>query len=141
MIMHRRPWKSTNRRSPIVRTTSITCGDRFAGWATARLRRAHHYEHGAKWWARCALPTLQNSIIRSSLLVRNAVDRAFVGPDGRPRHRLDHFAGAFGIVDPLLVEVIGTGCDALRAFAGIDHAGVAAVHQLEEMVLRLAIAA
>jgi hypothetical protein len=29
----------------------------------------------------------------------------------------------------------------LRAFAGIDHAGMAAMHQLEEMVLRLTVAA
>jgi hypothetical protein len=24
----------------------------FVGWAKARLRRAHHQEHGKEWWAR-----------------------------------------------------------------------------------------
>jgi hypothetical protein len=47
-----------------------------------------------------------------STLVRNAVDRAFVGADGRAGHRLDHFARAFGIGDPFLVEIVGAGRDA-----------------------------
>ena len=84
---------------------------------------------------------LSGLVVARRRLIRNAVDRAFVGPDRRPGHRLDHFARAFGIVDPFLVEVVGAGRDALRAFAGIDHAGIAAMQQLEEMVLRLAVAA
>ena len=31
----------------------------IAGWAKARLHRAHHLQHRAEWWARFALPTLQ----------------------------------------------------------------------------------
>src|ERR1700675_4015059 len=81
------------------------------------------------------------SIIRPGLLVRDAVDRAFLGTRSRTGHGLDHFPRPFGIVDPLLVEIVRTGRDAARAFAGIDHAGVAAMHQLVEMVLRLAGAA
>src|SRR5882757_98972 len=86
---------------------------------------------------RFAHPTIAVSVIRSRLLVRDAVDRTFLGTRSRPGHRLDHFPRPFGIVDPLLVEIVGTGRDAARAFAGIDHAGVAAMHQLIEMVLRL----
>jgi hypothetical protein len=80
---------------------------------------------------------LDSSIIGRRLLVGDAVDWAFVGAGGRAGHRLDHFAGAFGIVDPLLVEIVGTGGDSARAFAGIDHAGIAAMDQLIEVVLRL----
>src|SRR5436190_2399878 len=87
------------------------------------------------------LRSREASVIRPGHLVRDAVDRALVGPNRRTGHRLDHFARAFGIVDPFLVEVIGACRDALRAFAGIDHAGIAAMQQLEEVVLRLAVAA
>ena len=101
----------------------------------------HRHVH-REWWARLrfAHPT-KTSVIRPSHLVRNAVDRTLVGADRRPRHCLDHFARAFGIVDPFLVEVIGAGRDAFRAFAGVDHAGIAAMQQLEEMVLGLTVAA
>ena len=54
---------------------------------------------------------------------------------------LHHFAGSFGIGDPFGIEIIGTVGHATIAFAGIDHAGVAAVHELEEVILRLAGAA
>src|SRR5689334_8239220 len=87
------------------------------------------------------LRSLEASVIRPGHLVRDAVDRALVGADRRTGHRLDHFARALGIVDPFLVEVIRTGRDAFRAFAGVDHAGIAAMQQLEEVVLRLAVAA
>ncbi len=40
-----------------------------------------------------------------------------------------------------VVELVRACRDAAVAFAGIDHSGVAAVHQLEEMVFRLAVLA
>src|SRR5258705_4704647 len=80
-------------------------------------------------------------IIGSRLLVRNTVDRTLVGADRRTGHRLDHLTGALGIGDPLGIEIVGAGRNALRAVTGVDHAGVAAMQQLEEVVLRLAIAA
>ena len=80
-------------------------------------------------------------VVRRGLLVRNARDRAFRGTCGRAGHRLDHFARAFGIGDPLRIEVVGTGRQPFRAFARIDHAGITAMDQLVEVVLRLAVAA
>src|ERR1019366_4785091 len=82
-----------------------------------------------------------SSAVGRGLLIRDAVDRAFVSPRGRTGHRLDQFARAFRIGDPILVEIVGAGRDAARAFAGIDHAGIAAMDQLVEVVLRLAGAA
>src|ERR1700733_1611374 len=73
--------------------------------------------------------------------VRNTVDRAFLGADRGPGERLDHFACGFGIGDPLRVELVWARRIALVAVAGVDLAGVAAVQQLEQMVLRLAGAA
>src|SRR6266700_3846867 len=70
-------------------------------------------------------------------LIRDAVDRAFSGARGRAGHRFDHVPRAFGIGDPVLVEIIRASRNAARAFAGIDHAGIAAVNKLVEMVLRL----
>ena len=92
--------------------------------AKARLRRAHHRSaHTARSGGHAsALPTLQSLVICPRLLVWNPVDRALGRPRGRARHRLDHFAGAFGIGDPFRTEVVGTGRQALGAFAGIDHA-------------------
>src|ERR1700722_12942166 len=72
------------------------------------------------------------------LFVWNAFDRAFLHADGRARERLDHFAGPLGIGDPFVVELVRTRRDTAISVAGVDHAGVAAVDQLEEMVLRLA---
>src|SRR4030081_1942834 len=80
-------------------------------------------------------------VIGRGLLIRDPVDWAFVSARGRAGHRLDHFARAFRIGDPLLVEIVGADRDAARAFAGIDHAGIAAMDQLVEVVLRLAGAA
>src|SRR5260370_42395651 len=42
---------------------------------------------------------------------------------------------------PRLIESVGAGCEAARPFAGIDHAGIAAMDQFIEVVLRLAVAA
>src|SRR6266566_3212548 len=72
------------------------------------------------------------------LLCRDALDRTFLGAHGGSRERLHHFPGAFRIGDPLRIELVGTGRDAAIAVARVDHAGVAAMDQLEEMVLRLA---
>src|SRR5437899_4515754 len=80
-------------------------------------------------------------VVARRALIRDALDRAFGGPRGRTGHRLDHVPRAFRIGDPVLVEIIGAGRDAARALAGIDHPGVAAMDQLVEMVLRLAVAA
>src|ERR1700733_1702362 len=80
------------------------------------------------------------SAMRRRFLVRDAFDRALVGSDGRPGQRLDHGARAFRIGDPLLVEVVWTDRFTADVLAGIDLAGVAAVHQLEQMVLRLHVA-
>src|SRR5664279_2360891 len=82
-----------------------------------------------------------SSAVDRGLLIRDAVDRAFFSPRGRTGHRLDHFARAFRIGDPILVEIVGAGRDAARAFARIDHAGIAAMDQFVEEVLRLARAA
>ena len=76
-------------------------------------------------------------------------DRQFVGntlnwrlgsADGRSGNCFDAFARALRIGDPALIEVIGAGCHASCAFARIDHAGVAAMNQFEEVVLRLHVA-
>src|SRR3954451_11192107 len=95
--------------------------------------------------ARSSLPgfwrCLARSVVARPRIIRNAVDRAFSRPRSRAGHCLDHVSRALGIGDPILVEIIGTGRDAARTLAGIDHAGVAAVDQLVEMVLRLTVAA
>src|ERR1700683_5808701 len=80
------------------------------------------------------------SAMRRLFLVRDAFDRPLVGSDGRPGERLDHGARAFRIGDPLLVEVVGTDRFAAHVLAGIDLAGVAAVHQLAQMVLSIHVA-
>src|SRR5437764_8295284 len=74
----------------------------------------------------------------SDLLVRDALDRTFLGAHRGPRKGFDHLARSFGIRDPFRVELVGTGRDPAIAVARIDHAGIAAMHQLEEVVLRLA---
>src|SRR5258708_22664515 len=74
-------------------------------------------------------------------LVRNAIDRAFVDAHGGSREGFHHLARAFGIGNPLEIEVVRTRRDAAIAFAGIDHAGIAAVYQLEEMIFGLSGAA
>src|SRR5271163_4342901 len=70
-------------------------------------------------------------------LVRDALDRTFLNAHGRAGERLHHFAGAFGIGDPFGIEIVRASRHAAVAFAGIDLAGVATVHQLEQMVLGL----
>src|SRR5216684_3977872 len=60
---------------------------------------------------------------------------------GRPTLTPHHFARPFGIGDPFVVELIGACRDAAVAFAGIDHSGITAVHQLEEMVFGLSVLA
>src|SRR5262249_17019791 len=65
-------------------------------------------------------------------LGRNALDRALLGADRRPRELLDHLTRPFRIGDPLVVELVGTGRHATVTVTGIDHAGVAAVQKLEE---------
>src|SRR4030081_3434775 len=87
---------------------------------------------------RCPQAPAHALVIGRGLLIRDPVDRAFVSARGRAGHRLDHFARAFRIGDPLLIEIVGADRDAARAFAGIDHAGIAAMDQLVEVVLRLA---
>src|SRR3982074_418347 len=82
-----------------------------------------------------------SSAVGRGLFVWAAADRTFVSPRGRAGHRLGHFARAFRIGDPLLIEIVGADRDAARAFAGIDHAGIAAMDQLVEVVLRLLVAA
>ena len=74
-------------------------------------------------------------------LVRQAVDRRFVGADGVAGESLGTFARGLGVLDPVGVEAVGAGGQALVAFARVQHAGVAAVQQHEEVVLRLAVAA
>src|SRR5260370_35554752 len=66
-------------------------------------------------------------VIGRGLLIRDPVDRAFVSARGGAGHRLDHFARAFRIGDPLRIEIEGAGCDAARAFAGIEYAGIRAM--------------
>src|ERR1700748_1383300 len=71
------------------------------------------------------------------LLVWNALDRAFLGTYRGPRKGFDHFPRSFRIGDPFGVEFVRTGRDPAVTVARIDHAGVAAMDELEEMVLRL----
>src|SRR6266849_136844 len=73
-------------------------------------------------------------------LVWNSLDRAFLSPDGRSRHRFDHLAGTFRIGDPVLVEFVRADGVTASVLTRVDHAGIAAVHQLEEVVLRLHVA-
>src|SRR5712664_2990384 len=40
---------------------------RSVGWAKAPLRRAHHLDVRAEWWARFALPTLRSTVLVSTL--------------------------------------------------------------------------
>src|ERR1700733_2108574 len=68
----------------------------------------------------------------SRYLVGNPVDRRLFGSHGGSGKGFHHLAGAFGIGDPFVVELIGTRRDTAIAFAGIDHPGVTAMHQLEE---------
>src|SRR5260221_6747009 len=74
-------------------------------------------------------------------LVWNSLNRSFVGSDSGPGKGFHHFPRSFGIGDPFVVELIGTRCDAAVAFAGIDHSGITAVHQLGEMVFGLSVLA
>src|SRR5262245_24428641 len=74
----------------------------------------------------------------SDLPARNALDRTFLGAHRCPRKGLDHLPRPLGIGDPFGIELVGTGRHATLAVAGIDRAGVAAMDQLEEMILGLA---
>src|ERR1700692_2440541 len=87
-----------------------------------------------------AVLKFSQSAVRSGL-VRNALDRAFLDTHSRSRERLHHFTRAFGIGDPFRIEIVRACRDAAVTLAGIDHAGIAAVHQLEEMVFGLSVAA
>src|SRR5437016_13645852 len=60
-------------------------------------------------------------------LARDALDRAFLGTNGRSRKRLYHLPRALGIGDPLGIELVWTGRHAAIAVAGVDHAGIAAM--------------
>src|SRR3984957_20958023 len=99
--------------------------------------------NGSSRGARSEIPDSRGpwSVIARGQLIRDALDRALVVSCGRAGHRLDLFTGAFRIGNPVLVEIVRTGRDTARAFARIDHAGIAAMNQLVEVVLRLAVAA
>src|SRR5262245_32158872 len=75
------------------------------------------------------------SSLRVCLLIRNAGNRAFLGAHGWPGQGFDHLLGAFRIGDPLLVEVVRASGHALVALTRVDLARVAAMQQLEQMVL------
>src|SRR5258708_6750023 len=74
-------------------------------------------------------------------LVRNALDWRLLRSHGLAGEGFHHLSGAFGIGDPFVVELVRAGSDAAIAFAGIDHSGVAAVHQFEEMIFGLSVLA
>src|SRR5260370_18161969 len=73
-------------------------------------------------------------------LVWNSLDGAFVGSDGRSRHRFDHLAGTLRIGDPVLVEFVRADGVTASVLTRVDHAGIATVHELEEVILRLHVA-
>src|ERR1700730_4150596 len=73
-------------------------------------------------------------------LIGNALDRTFFSADRRTRQRLDRGAGPFGIRDPFFVEIVRADRFAAHILSRVDLAGVAAVEQLEEMVLGLHVA-
>src|SRR5260370_12406978 len=72
-------------------------------------------------------------------LVRTALDWCLLRSHGLAGEGFHHLSGAFGIGDPFVVELVRAGSDAAIAFAGIDHSGVAAVHQFEEMIFGLSV--
>src|SRR5450830_900106 len=75
------------------------------------------------------------------LFVGNTRHRTLRRAGGLARNRFDLGACRLRIVDPGLVEIEGTIGHAGRRFAGVDLAGVTAMQQLEQMVLRLPVAA
>ena len=68
-------------------------------------------------------------------LVRDAIHRAFLRPDSLTSQRFYHLAGSFRIVYPLTVELVRAFGDTAITVTRIDHTGVAAVHQFEEVVV------
>src|SRR6266481_2227077 len=107
----------------------------FSG--TTKLRFDTSRENDRAGYAAPARFMFARSAMRD-LLVRDALDRALLRTDRASRKRLDHLPRALGVGDPFGIEFIRTGRHAAIAVARVDHAGVAAVDQLEEMVLRLA---
>src|SRR3984893_7113899 len=96
-----------------------------------------------RWDAGCAPAReapARTSSHRSAMsrdLVRNALDRSFLCSHGLAGEGFHHFPRTLGIGDPFVVELVRARRDAAVAFAGIDHSGIAAMHQLEEMVFGL----
>jgi len=80
------------------------------------------------------LPCLDLAVY-TGLLMGDAVNRAFIGADGRTRNGLDIGPRLRGIGNPGAIKLVGTFRHAAIAVAGIDHARVTAVQQLEQMVL------
>src|ERR1700724_3826312 len=74
-------------------------------------------------------------------LVRNSLDRRLLRSHGLPGKGFHHLPGTFRVSNPFGVELVRTGRDPTVAFAGIDHSGVAAVHQLEEVIFGLSVLA
>src|SRR3982751_6282097 len=70
--------------------------------------------------------------------MRQPFDRALFDANGTPRDGLHILSRLIGITHPGRIEIERACRDALVALAGIDRAGVAAMQQLEEMVLGLA---
>src|SRR6266702_4137549 len=99
-------------------------------------RRSYHSAQDIAYASRTGCRRNDLVVARRGL-IRDAVDRAFSGARGRAGHRFDHVPRALGIGDPVLVEIIRASRNAARAFAGIDHAGIAAGNKLVDMVLRL----
>src|SRR5579859_7333847 len=73
----------------------------------------------------------------SSASVRDALDGRVWCADRRTGQRLDRMLGLGGVHHPGSVEVEGALGDPLVSLAGGQHAGVAAVQELEKVVLRL----
>ena len=69
--------------------------------------------------------------------IGDARDRTLFRTHGWTGKGFDHLARAFGIIDPLRVEVVWAGCDTLMVLAGIYFAGVAAMQQLEQVIFGL----
>src|SRR5882724_6495758 len=90
--------------------------------------------------ARTPARSFERCSAMSGHLVRNSLDRAFLGPDGRSRHRFDHLTGTFRISDPVLVEFVRADGVTAGVLARVEHAGIATVHELEEVILRLHVA-
>src|SRR5438552_16096991 len=81
------------------------------------------------------LPLLKLSGCQRFFLIGKPWNRAFRGADCGAGDRFDLLLGLGGAQHPVAVELIGAFGHAFVAVAGVEQAGVAAMEQLEEVIL------